>query len=41
MADEELDDSVRQMASIIFKNFIINRGKVSKRKHAQYLGLGY
>lgn len=29
IADEDLDDATRQMASIIFKNFILNRSKVS------------
>ena len=32
IADESLDDAVRQLASIIFKNFIINRSKVSHPK---------
>jgi len=30
IADESLDDATRQMASIIFKNFIINRSKDAK-----------
>ena len=34
IADENIADPIRQMASIIFKNFIINRTKVGHQKHA-------